>query len=497
MRERFSGRIFMISFLLLAFLAGCTADRTPLALNETETVIPATKKPALTSTSTTSPSSTVSPVVQFTLTSTPTAMPQTHTVTPTFDITSIRSVTPNPPATCPVENPDLVPDFDFTLLPQPLFRQVIKYLNSGGMRQTVITAFHQYDPKGNSHLIQEIDVTADRVPELLIIDGPFFSIFACSNGRYEEHALFIGARLSFPRILHIEDMNLDGILEIIAIRGDLRWHPVEIFSWDGAGFRLLNVPEKWLESVSCSSLLGYDSLVSIEDTNSNGLLELVLKQGIPIWTEYVDGLPWRPETRICAWNGVRFVLIDVQIDGPPEYRFQAVQDGDRAVLAGDLDVALELYREAIDNEQLEWWSRARYIYERNAESSQEGIRPTLDPTMQPDPLEYAFLAAYAHYRIMLLYVQRGELAEAQAEFDALWQGFTSGKPGHAHAQMATAFWMEYQKSMDIGQACTEAVRYAAAHPNEILTYLGNSDYSDVFFGEQSLSYTPESVCPFR
>jgi hypothetical protein len=276
MRERFSGRIFMISFLLLAFLTGCTADRTPLALKETETVLPATKKPALTRTSTTLPSSTVSPVVRFTLTSTPTVMPQTPTITPTFDIASIWSVTPNPPAACPVENPDLVPDFDFTLLPQPLFRQVIKFLNAGGTRQAVVTAFHQHDPNRNKHLFQEIDVTADLVPELLIIDGPFFSIFACSNGRYEEHALFIGARLSAPRILHVEDMNLDGLLEIVAIRGDLRSHPVEIFSWDGAGFRLLNVPEKWLEPVPCSSLLGYDSLVSIEDTNSNGLLELVL-----------------------------------------------------------------------------------------------------------------------------------------------------------------------------------------------------------------------------
>jgi tetratricopeptide (TPR) repeat protein len=165
-------------------------------------------------------------------------------------------------------------------------------------------------------------------------------------------------------------------------------------------------------------------------------------------------------------------------------------------LAGDFDHALELYREAIDNEQLEWWSLARSIYERNAESSQEGIRPTLDPTMQTDPLEYPILAAYAHYRIMLLYVQRGELAEAQAEYDMLWRGFTSGKPGHAHAQMATAFWMEYQKSTDIGQACTEAVRYAAAHSKEILTYLGNSDYSDVFFGEQSLNYTSAQICPF-
>jgi tetratricopeptide (TPR) repeat protein len=291
-------------------------------------------------------------------------------------------------------------------------------------------------------------------------------------------------------------MNQDGVLEIITMRGDLRWHPVEIFSWNGTEFLLLNVPDEPWQSFACSDLYGHDSQVYIEDTNGNGWLELVLIQGIPIGTEHVEGLPWRPEIRICAWNEDRFAVIDYRIDGPPEYRFQAVQDGDRAVIAGDYDQALQMYREAIENKQLEWWSWDRFLYEMNAESSLEGIRPTLVPTLRPDPQEYPNLAAYARYRIMLLHILRGDPAEAQASYDKLRLDFPGGKPGYAHAEMAVAFWTAYQRSSDIGQACAQAVKYAAEHPDEILAYLGNNDYNKWHFGSQSLVYTPEDVCPF-
>jgi hypothetical protein len=67
----------------------------------------------------------------------------------------------------------------------------------------------------------------------------------------------------------------------------------------------------------------------------------------------------------------------------------------------------------------------------------------------------------------------------------------SGQPGHAYAEMAQAFWDEYQSSRNLGSSCGKAVAYATAHP-DILIYLG-SDYH----GTQSLWYQPADICPFK
>jgi hypothetical protein len=36
-----------------------------------------------------------------------------------------------------------------------------------------------------------------------------------------------------------------------------------------------------------------------------------------------------------------------------------------------------------------------------------------------------------------------------------------------------------------------------AHPQDILAYLGNGDFEIAYFGEQSLTYKPDDVCPFK
>jgi hypothetical protein len=98
---------------------------------------------------------------------------------------------------------------------------------------------------------------------------------------------------------------------------------------------------------------------------------------------------------------------------------------------------------------------------------------------------------------MLLHVLRGYVADARVVFNTLQERFPAGQPGHAHAELATAFWIEYQASNDIGQACARAIDYAAAHPAAVLAYLGNGEHAVAPFGWQSLEYTPADVCPFR
>jgi hypothetical protein len=171
--------------------------------------------------------------------------------------------------------------------------------------------------------------------------------------------------------------------------------------------------------------------VHLQDINGDGLQELVVKQGIPIGS---DGVPWRTETDICTWNGKSFVLTHTEL-GAAEYRFQAVQDGDRATSAGKFDRALGLYQQAIFDASLQGWSENRLLYEmERARERDSGQAPSPQPTPIPDPAEYPNLAAYARYRILLLHVVRGYLTEAGTVYSALEERYPEGQVGHAYAE---------------------------------------------------------------
>lgn len=411
--------------------------------------------------------------------------------TPTLDVATTLRRTPPRPAECQTATSAMTPDLEFSSSTVESVRrfleQILEYLNAGGARSAVITAYRQHDPRSDESVIQEKDVTGDGVPELLLTESDAFVAYVCEDGRYIIKALPVWTyHYGQPLIIAIQDMNLDGVNETIAISGDERIRLVSVIGWDGSDFRSL------VEDRTCSTLYG-PSWAEAQDVDDNGTFELILRQEIPIWSEYVDGLPWRKETRTCTWNGRSFLLTHTDIDTPPEYRFQATQDGDRASLEGDFDAALDLYQQAIFNNDLEWWSIDRRIYEMNT----EGYRPTPMPTLLPDPAEYPALAAYARFRMMLIHTIRGDLSEAGVVHQTLQATYAQGQVGHAYAEMATDFQDEYQRSSDIGLACSKAIEYATEHAVEILTYLGNSEYGMVYFGDQSLVYKPEDVCPFR
>ncbi len=420
--------------------------------------------------------------------------------TPAFDVRHLVTRTPAPRAQCPAEKPRLVAAF-----PTPIFTEesvsefynnVFTFLNAGGTPKSVINWYSQWRPRDVAYYIQEKDVTGDGVLDLVVTQPDSAVAFVCKNGQYERKQLINGTyHHNQPVIFYILDMNLDGVSEIIFGAGDARISSVSVFEWGGSEFQLLNY-EPNSRDQPCADLLGSSS-VDAKDTNGDHLLELVLKQAIPIWTEYAMGLPWRRETRTCSWNGKSFVLIHKEL-AAPEYRFQAVQDGDRATAAGNYDPALGLYQQAIFDASLQPWSQDRVIYEiARAGPRDVGVTPVPSPTPIPDPAEYPNLAAYARYRILLLDTVRGYLPEAGIVYSTLQEKYPDGQIGHAYAEMATAFWKTYQKEKNLGQACAKAIAYATAHPADVLSYLGNGDYGKTYYGYQSLVYTPEDICPFK
>ena len=429
------------------------------------------------------PTNTSTPVPTETPTATITPLPTVPTFTPTFDVSTIVTVTSAPKAECPTENLQKKFVFDRTTYDPNFSKKFLDFLNSGGSRRSVVTAYQQAYRWADNSVIQEKDVTGDKVPELLFTESGFFSIYMCNHGQYKIKVLLAETyHFTQPIIVEIQDLNHDGPVEIIAMEGDERVRIVSVFEWDGNDFKVLNP--------TFNTMYG-PSRVETLDINGDGILEVIFKQAIPIWSEYYEGLPWRKEKRIFTWDGQRFSLSGIELDSP-EYRFQAIQDGDVAASQNDFSKALRLYQEAMNNNGLRSFSPEIRQNLRAILESQIGPNPSPSPTPYPsDATEYPKLATYAYFRIMLLQFVQGNEAEAETAYKTLQQKFSNDPYAHPYVEMATAFWNAYESTHKMYDGCAAAIQYAAEHP-EILTHLG-SDYH----GSQSRIYVPADVCPFR
>ena len=216
---------------------------------------------------------------------------------------------------------------------------------------------------------------------------------------------------------------------------------------------------------------------------------MILDSGVPVWETYWSGLPWRNKRTYYKWNGQIYSPYKIEL-AQPEFRFQAIQDGDLAFSQQEYDKVLSLYQEAIFSDKLKGYSPEIRDNLRAQWDANFGTTPT--PMPYPIALdEYPKLAAYAYYRIMLLHIIQENESDALTAYNTLQEKFGSDSYGRSYVEMATEFWGAYQSTHKMYDGCAAAIQYAAEHP-EILVPLG-SDYH----GAQAKIYKPEDVCPFR
>ncbi len=471
--------------VILGLLAGC-APVTSIPTVETTT--------ATTSIVTTHIAIPTRPETAIPLSPFPSSTPQpwtpTVTITPTFDPSTIVTVTPAQAAVCPAIDPLFLPDF-----PRPRYddanstehavENVLNYLNRGGSidNAAVRLGFSE-------HKFRKVDLTGDGVPEVAIISPLYYGtihFLTCQNGYYVDHNPYDDPTVSLvanSSINLVIDLNKNGLPEIIVKSYGCSGSGclgISVFEWNGEEFANIS---------PTVGTLGPHNF-SLKDTDGDGLKEVILKGDRPGSCCVGMMTPWRYKNVVYSWNGDVFAESYVYFDSP-QYRFQAVQDADREVFYQNLDKALVLYQDAIFSDKLEWWSRERRDYEVNLFYNSYK-QPTPTPSAYPaeDTTEYSRLAAYAYFRITLLHILQDHESDAGTVYQTLQQKFPEGNPGFPYAEMAAAFWNEYQSSRDMTAACGMAVEYASEHP-DILIPLG-SDYH----GMQSHTYQPENVCPFR
>ncbi len=466
---------YLIAILFL-LLASCTADTqpiTPSVGSPTQTISPQPLSQDQLYTKTASPSNTATP-----------------SLTTTFDPHNIQTVTPSTPEVCPI--------LEYNSEPPPLDIDKLFMSNVEIMNDYILDYLNKYGVEAMSQMVNEnsrfavIDLTNDGNPELVYADdnGMTFTVFGCQGGEYKIILGFPADAIAFRgRILAINDGNRNGIPEIAFNTGyySQGGHYYRVFEWDGTQFQ--NIFFLYVNSTG---------ELTFTDIDNDGVQEIIINNGVPYWgLVYIEFGPWRNTTSTYKWKGSQYVLVQEECD-PPEFRFQAVQDGDRLFLAGDYDNALAFYQQAITSENLKWWSSELRYYLIQEYLFDFGWVESIPDYPAEDKNEYISLSAYSYFRIMLIYLTKNQEANARGIYDLIQSKYTSEPYGRIYSEMTNAFWGEYIANQDIAFACQKAISYAKDYQNEILRYLGNTSL-DFFYsiphGDQSLEYKPESICP--
>jgi hypothetical protein len=470
-------RVFILSIFFISACAPSVTNAPSAATqNATATLSPI---PTATATQILFPSATPTASI--------TPLPTIPTFTPTFDVSTIVTVTPAPKAQCPKEDPSVIakfatPNSDGSYeIYSP--SDILDYLNTGGTPARL----------RDSGSAEIVDLTGDGVNEVVYRGflGGSYDILGCKDGKYQDFLDFSGDSGVGRDVVNL---NKNGVPEIILYDVvHYGYADVSIFEWDGNKFQSLINMRKYssTEDTVIDWVSTTDHNLKLIDTDGDGLKEImvVYDRLCGGFGDICDGTPRRALTTILAWNGQNYVEKQ-KYYSPAQYRFQAIQDGDDASSQKEYDKALSLYQAAIFSDKLKGYSPEIHDNLQAQYNSQYSTTPT--PTPYPVAVdEYPKLAAYAYFRIVLLHLVQNQESEATTVYNTLQQKFSSDQYGRPYAEMATAFWEAYQSTHKMYDGCAAAIQYAAEHP-EILTPLG-SDYH----GSQSHIYVPEDVCPFR
>lgn len=397
--------------------------------------------------------------------------PATETATPRPPAPSrTPTQTPSPTATFPVAQACLplaavepLAQTDFSELPT----LIQSFLNSGGGLDALersLTAIYAANPP---RPVAQADLNGDGVAETVVsvVDAQVFAdpkpgallLYNCEAGAYRLVQMeFPAAGFGAPRIVHIQDINADGLNELIVSSATCGasacFEDARILGWDGVQYRNL------LEGSTAE--LPFPDL-QITDFDRDGVFDLeAASNGIGS----VGAGPQRPIIRHYAFDPtVGKWLLNFETLGASTFRVHVLHDAEAALHAGDTAVAAVLYQEVIVDDGLADW---------------------IDPGR-----ERPVLAAYAGYKLVVIAALNGDVDAAAAALKTLTAAHPTNTGGHPYVEMATAFVQGFLAG-DVADGCLAAQTYAATHVEQILLPLG-----PMVYGYTNPEISLLDVCP--
>lgn len=343
---------------------------------------------------------------------------------------------------------------------------LLAYLNAGGSVTDLGRHLESVGLLSTSGLGPvQLDLTGDGLDDLAltVVDrasqGPFpagtFFLFACSGGRYESTYTSPSSPEGGVPVIHAaQDLTGDGLADLLIGRPVCGAHTcfetAQVLVWSGSTLENRFTGD--------SSDLP-NPLFEVLGPISSGSYQIAIT-GTGIGS--VGAGPYRRITRTWSVDPLtQTFTISAEVQQPSNYRIHMLQDADRAARQGNYPSALDLYYRVVTDESLDDW---------------------VDPMS-----ERANLAAYATFRHLVTHLQMGDSGDAQVIYGILQNGYPPGAVGHPYAEMATAFWTEYQRHENVATACAAAQAFAAAHASDVIDPL--------YFGYANQTYNASDICP--
>jgi hypothetical protein len=322
----------------------------------------------------------------------------------------------------------------------------------------------QADPKGLSAAIEDfngdqLDDFVISYTELTAPDEPtptaesLLLIYLCDRDQFRlEYANASLPNADRIHISQIRDLNSDGLKELLVMQELCGAHTCtqawQVLAWQRGEFvnalvgRTDDLPSPILEIIGPLA----DGFMSLELTGT----------GVPS----AGAGPSRTITRVWRWSTTqaRFTVFEERLSAPV-FRIHALHDADQAALTGQTQTAIDGYLRVIEDPALD-----DYPY------GEEG---------------HTQLSAYALYRSMLIWLELGDLVQAESAYTFLREVYSGAS---AFVDLAQEVWEAYLTTDDLDQSCQIGRAYAQAHPELVLSPLN--------YGYANKIYTAVDVCPY-
>jgi hypothetical protein len=336
---------------------------------------------------------------------------------------------------------------------------IVAFLNEGGPPDALREGLTAADLLGETGTVaDEYDFTGEQVPELLITftdpgEGGVIVLLTCENRRYVARYRAALGDIA-PEVLRVSDMNADGVGDVLLtspqcseLDGFCEYR-TSMITWDASQGQFVNL-----------LLTPPDGDVPprLGDVDNDRVLEVITVQegrGTSQTGPLITG------SQIYDWNGVSYVLSVAQ-PAPPRFVIQVLYEADRAFREERMDAAAQLYRTALENDDLAYWFGGD---------------------------EVGLLATYARYRLLLTYTfaENGDPLTVYNELIDAYGALQTDAP--VFAFLADVYWRSYQESNNLNIACNAVLAAIEERPLAL----------DVLnrYGTRNPTYTAQSLCPF-
>jgi len=284
----------------------------------------------------------------------------------------------------------------------------------------------------------------------------YLIIFKMREGLFVPAAILIEDEnvwdVSSPVLLMVDDLNADGLLEVMVEQTSCGAHTcftgIIIGQWDG---------QRW-RSLAADPVMQAYTTYTLTDHTGDGLLDIVMHGGM--YGSVGAGLQ-RPRTQVFAWRDGAYRLIEDTPD-PSDHPYYQMLDANTALANGERDTALELALAVINYPG---------VYED-------------DGWLTPEA--WARIVGYTTLEAMFIYAQQGDV-EAMRQVHAALIARSYNAP---HDPYPGAGWYAlevYESTGDALAACLAAENFIAAHAEDAPFF--------EWYGYGTERITLDRICP--